>query len=186
MIQPNPAYELRAGGWYSNADGSGPYSINPAGVVTLIGAGGGGGGGGAATIADGADVATGAKADAAVVNPASSGSVIAVLKGVLSTLLGLLTVNTLAAAGAAKQLPAAASSGSSANMVLTTTTRRISMRATGSAIRYAIGTGAQTASASSHLIGQDERLDLAVPANAQIAVLSATTTVGVLEVTELL
>lgn len=98
---------------------------------------------------------------------------------------GLLSVNTLAAAGVARQLPAAASSGASANTQLTATTRRISMRASGSAIRYSIGTGAQTASATTHLIAQDERLDLAVPVNAQIAVLSATTTAGVLELTEL-
>lgn len=46
--------------------------------------GGGSGGGGAVTVADGADVTQGAKADAAVTNPASSGSVIAFLKGLLT------------------------------------------------------------------------------------------------------
>lgn len=45
---------------------------------------GGGGGGGAVTIANGADVTQGAKADAAVTNPASSGSVISLLKGNLT------------------------------------------------------------------------------------------------------
>jgi len=44
---------------------------------------GGGGGGGAVTIADGADVAEGAKADAQNTNPATSGSVISWLKGVI-------------------------------------------------------------------------------------------------------
>lgn len=43
MLQPNPNYELRDSGWYSNADGSGPYSIDSAGVATLIGGAGAGG-----------------------------------------------------------------------------------------------------------------------------------------------
>lgn len=47
---------------------------------------GSGGGSTAVTIADGADVAEGAKADAAVTNPASSASVIALLKGGLTGL----------------------------------------------------------------------------------------------------
>lgn len=41
----------------------------------------------ATSVADGADVALGATADAAVTNPASPGSVIALLKGIISTLL---------------------------------------------------------------------------------------------------
>lgn len=49
------------------------------------GGGGGGGGGGAVTIADGADVTEGSVSDAAVSNPLSSGSVIALLKGLLTT-----------------------------------------------------------------------------------------------------
>lgn len=97
----------------------------------------------------------------------------------------LFPVNTLAQPGVARQLAAAASNGTSANTVLTATTRRISIRAVGSAIRYAIGAAAQTASATTHYIAADERLDLAVPASAQIAVLSATTTAAVLEVSEL-
>lgn len=52
----------------------------------------GGTGGGPATIADGSDVTQGAKADAAVTNPASSGSVIALLKGLLTKLAGTLSV----------------------------------------------------------------------------------------------
>lgn len=58
--------------------------------VFVVGAIAGAGGGGAATIADGADVAQGAVADAAVTNPALSASVIAALKGML-TLLGAST-----------------------------------------------------------------------------------------------
>ena len=44
------------------------------------------GGGGAITAADGAVVTTGAKADAAVTNPASSATVVALLKGLLTDL----------------------------------------------------------------------------------------------------
>lgn len=58
-----------------------------------------GGGGGAVTVADGADVAQGAVADAAVTNPASSGSVIALLKGLLTKLaLMVFGAGTAAAA----------------------------------------------------------------------------------------
>jgi hypothetical protein len=77
---------------------------------------------------------------------------------------------------------------SSASVALTADCRRISIRARGCDIRYVIGTGAQTASATaSHFIGQDERLDLAVPAGATIAAIreSAATTNGSLDITEL-
>lgn len=63
---------------HDNGDGS--YSLTTSG----------GTGGGAATIADGADVAEGATTDAAVTNPASAASVVALLKGD-KTLLGALT-----------------------------------------------------------------------------------------------
>lgn len=56
-------------------------------VLPNPGAGGGGGGGGATTIADGADVAEGAKADAAATNGTGSWSVIAMLKGIYNSLL---------------------------------------------------------------------------------------------------
>lgn len=52
-------------------------------MATLAG-GGSSGGGGATTIADGADVAEGAQADAAETNPANAASVVALLKGVLT------------------------------------------------------------------------------------------------------
>jgi hypothetical protein len=61
-------------------------------------AGGGTGGGGASTIADGADVAEGAKADsaAAPTAPITTGpfSVVALLKGILNATLGFLTATT--------------------------------------------------------------------------------------------
>lgn len=76
----------------------------------------------------------------------------------------------------------------SASQALTSTCRRISIRARGCDMRYVVGTGAQTASATtSHFIGQDERLDIAVPANAVIAAIreSAATANGSLAITEL-
>lgn len=85
--------------------------------------------------------------------------------------------------GVARQLAAGASS---VNTALTSTCRRISMRAVGADIRYAIGSSSQTASATSHLIGIGERLDVAVPATPNIAVIRNASTSGTLELTELL
>jgi hypothetical protein len=56
----------------------------------------------------------------------------------------------------------------------------------GADIRYAIGSSSQTASGTSHLIGIGERLDVAVPATPNIAVIRGGTTNGTLELTELL
>jgi hypothetical protein len=95
---------------------------------------------------------------------------------------GLLPVDTLASVGVARQLAAGATS---ANTALTTTCRRISICAQTANIRFAIGTGAQTASGTSHFIQSGERLDLDVPANAQIAVIRAGSTDGTLELSEL-
>jgi len=78
-----------------------------------------------------------------------------------------------------------AASDTSANTALTSTVRRISMRAVGADIRFAIGTEAQTASATSHFIADGERLDFAVPAASQIAVIRNASTSGTLEITEL-
>jgi len=62
------------------------------GVTTSGGGGGGGGGGGAVTVADGADVTQGAKADAAATDSTSSWTVISLLKGLYAKLAGTLTV----------------------------------------------------------------------------------------------
>ena len=99
---------------------------------------------------------------------------LAYLQKVVRDLLGQPTV--------ARQLSATATS---ANTVLTTTCRRITIRATGGSVRYVIGTGAQTATSTSHFIAQDERLDLRVPSNAQIAVIRGGGSDAVLEVSEL-
>ena len=61
-------------------------------------------------------------------------------------------------------------SGVSASVVLTAACRRVSVYARGGAMRYVVGEGAQTASATtSHYIAAEERLDFAVPAGATIA-----------------
>lgn len=218
----------------TDADGN-PYSAH----------GGGGGGHGAVTIADGADVAQGARADAAATSDTGTFSIVSLVKrglGNWTTLLaripalvsgrmpvdgsgvtqpvsaeslplpsgastsalqttgntslgnidtklpsqsiaGLFPVDTLAAVGLARQL---AAGSASTNTALTTTCRRISIHARGADIRYAIGTGAQTASATSHFIAAGERLDIDVAASSQIAVIRAGSTDGTLELSELL
>jgi len=77
---------------------------------------------------------------------------------------------------------------SNANTALTATVRRISIKARGCDMRYAIGSTAQTANATtSHFIENGERLDLAVPLSANIGVIrdTAATANGALEITEL-
>ena len=76
----------------------------------------------------------------------------------------------------------------SSSVELTATCRRVSIKARGTDIRYAVGVGAQTANAStSHFLESGERLDIAVPAGATIAAIreSASTTNGSLAITEL-
>jgi hypothetical protein len=85
----------------------------------------------------------------------------------------------------ARQLAATVTS---ANTTLTANISRISIRARFADIRYVVGVGAQTANAStSHFIANGERLDIAVPLGASIAVIreSAATVNGSLDVTEL-
>ena len=85
----------------------------------------------------------------------------------------------------ARQLTATATS---ANTTLTANVSRISIRARFADIRYVVGVGTQTANAStSHFIANGERLDIAVPFGASIAVIreSAATVNGSLAVTEL-
>ena len=91
-------------------------------------------------------------------------------------------VEPLGKVGAARQLAAGATS---INTALSNGVFRISVRATGADIRFSIGQGAQTASATSHFIAQDERLDFSVSSTANIAVIRAGSSSGVLELTEL-
>jgi hypothetical protein len=91
-------------------------------------------------------------------------------------------VEPLGQPGVARQL---AATNTSSNTALTAGVFRISVRAVGADIRYQVGTGSQTATATSHFIANGERLDLALPLGANIAVLRNGTTNGTLEVTEL-
>jgi hypothetical protein len=84
--------------------------------------------------------------------------------------------------GVGRQL---AAGDTSANTALTAGIYRISMRAVGADIRFAIGQGAQTATATSPFIADGERLDFAITNGANIAVLRDASTDGVLELTEL-
>ena len=93
-------------------------------------------------------------------------------------------VEPLGAPGAARQLAAGISS---TNTALSANVFRVSIRAIGADIRFAIGTGTQTANANtSHFIGKNERLDFAVPSNANIAIIRDASTSGTLELTELI
>ena len=95
-------------------------------------------------------------------------------------------VEPLGIPGVARQLTATNTSQSTA---LTANISRISIRARGCDIRYRIGVGTQTANAStSHFIANGERLDLAVPQGASIAVIreASATVDGSLAVTELI
>ena len=94
-----------------------------------------------------------------------------------------MPVNTLAQVGLARQLAAGAAS---ANTALTAGVRRISIFARLAAARYAVGSGAQTASATTHYLALGERIDIAVPATgANIAVMRADAADGVVELSEL-
>ena len=93
-------------------------------------------------------------------------------------------VEILGTPGAAYQLTT--TSASQVSQALTAGVLRISMRAVGADLRFEIGTGTQTANATtSHFIANGERLDFAVPPGANIAVIRDATTNGTLEVTEL-
>ena len=97
---------------------------------------------------------------------------------------GRLNVETLGVPGTSRQLTAGSSS---ANVALSANVYRISIYARNADIRYAIGSGAQSAGGSSHFIAAGERLDLALPATSpNIAVIRAGgSTDGILEITEL-
>ena len=94
-------------------------------------------------------------------------------------------VEPLGTPGVSRQL---AASSTSASTTLTANISRISIRARFADIRYVVGIGTQTASAtSSHFIANGERLDIAVPFGSSIGVIreSAATINGSLAVSEL-
>jgi hypothetical protein len=84
-VQPAPASALL----YQGADGK-AVAVSTANPLPVTG-GGGGGGGGAVTVADGADVTQGAKADAASIDGSGSPSVVSLLKGMFASLRAILT-----------------------------------------------------------------------------------------------
>jgi hypothetical protein len=90
-------------------------------------------------------------------------------------------VETLGVPGLARQLTAGAVS---ANTPLTVGCNRVSLLAVGADIRYAVGSTTQTASATSHLLLANSRIDIALPQTANIAVQRAGGTDGTLHVTE--
>ena len=125
-----------------------------------------------------------------VTNAAGSGSSDALLASILEAFnstvnpSGRQLVEPLGQPSEPLQLAAGVAS---INTALTTTCRRISIRAVGANVRYMIGSTSQTANAAtSHLIADGERLDLAVPATPNIAVIRAAATNGTLEVSELI
>lgn len=74
----------------------------------------------------------------------------------------------------------------SANVQLSATCKRCSISASTADIRYAVGTvSSVAATASSHLIRMNERLDIDVPPGGYIAAIKAGATAGTLEITEL-
>lgn len=121
---------------------------------------------------------------AALIQYVNSGQVNALQEILESVIIdgNQIRVELLGQPSVARQLPAGASS---INTILTETCRRISMRAVGGDVRYSIGTGAQSADATSHYIAQNERLDLRVPAGANIAIVRASGTSCILELSEL-
>jgi len=93
-------------------------------------------------------------------------------------------VEPLGIPGVARQLTA---SSSSTNTALTATCRRVSMRASNASLRYAVGSSSQTADAStSHFLNVNERIDIALPATPNIAIIRDDATDAVLELTEFL
>jgi hypothetical protein len=105
----------------------------------------------------------------------------------LSPASGLVPVDVLARPTIARQLPV---TPASANQELTNAATRISIYARGCDMRYAVGTGPQTATsttgvATSHFIASGERLDITVPLDAPNIAALAVSGEGTLEITEL-
>lgn len=86
---------------------------NADGSLNIVG---GAGDGGPVSVADGADVALGAKADAAVFNPAATATLISILKGVLSLINA--EYETVAASQPAQVLGGSGATGDYLNGVL--------------------------------------------------------------------
>ncbi|MGJ3704658.1 hypothetical protein [Variovorax sp. AFSI2.2] len=166
---------------------------SPLGAEVTISTAAGSGSSSAVTVADGADATQGDKDDAPAASDIGSFSIVAFIKRGMqnwTTLLaripalstGAVPVENIKQPLVARQLAAGAAS---VNTPLTTTCRRISIYARAGDGRYAIGSTAQTASATAHFIAQGERLDVAVPATPNIAVMRGGVSDCTLELTEL-
>lgn len=104
-----------------------------------------------------------------------------------ATAAGTFLTNTETVAFEAGVARSQAISVTSANLALTSTCRFISITCSGGThCHYQIGVGAQTATSSSHYLRTGERLTLAVPVNANIAVIQGTGASTTLFITELL
>lgn len=91
--------------------------------------------------------------------------------------------STVLQLGTSRSLAIAATSS---NLALTSTCRYVSLICTGGThCHYQIGVGAQTATSSSHYLRTGERITLAIPANANIAVIQGTGASTTLFITEL-
>lgn len=92
-------------------------------------------------------------------------------------------VEILGQPGVARRI---AASTTSASVALTPTVSRVSLVAVGAPIRFVISTGSPTATATSHLILTNERLDLQVPNKARVAAIRDGAVDGTLEIMELI
>lgn len=142
------------------------------------------------------DADLGTTAAAAATTDTGTFSLIALVKRSLqnwTTLLGRvpalvsgrIPVEPLGAPGTPRQQPTTAASS---NVVLTVGVGRISIHARIAALRYIVGSAAQTANAAtSHYLAAGERIDIDVPATPNIAVIRASdaTYDGAAEITEL-
>lgn len=73
----------------------------------------------------------------------------------------------------------------SASVTLTSTCTRISMYARSAAIRFVVGTGAQTATSTSHFLDANNGMDIRVPLGATIAAIRDGEINATLEISEL-
>lgn len=96
---------------------------------------------------------------------------------------GRNNVEPLSSLGVARQLSVTSTSNSA---TLTTTVTRMSLVANGCAMRFVIGTGAQTANAStSHYLQTGERMDVSCATSSTVAAIALYGGTGTLEITEL-
>lgn len=104
-----------------------------------------------------------------------------------STAAGTFQTNSETVAFEAGVARTIAITATSTNLALTSTCRFISLTCNGGThCHYQTGVGAQTATSSSHFLRTGERITLAVPANANIAVIQGTGASTTLFITELL